>query len=51
MRKLSSKNDNSSLCHDVIITHQNFKIDKFSDFSCDTYITVGQMYLEILSPL
>ena len=35
MMQLSSKNDDSSLCYDVIITHQNFKIDKFGDFSCD----------------
>ena len=33
MMQLSSKNDDSSLCYDVIITHQNFKIDKFGDFS------------------
>ena len=33
MMQLSSKNDDSSLCHDVIITHQNFKIDNFADFS------------------
>ena len=32
MMKLSSKNDDSSLCYDVIITHQNFKIDKLCDF-------------------
>ena len=30
MIQLSSKNDDSSLCYDVIITHQNF-----GDFSCD----------------
>ena len=35
MIKLSSKSDDSSLCYDAIITHQNFKIDKFGDFSCD----------------
>ena len=35
MMRLSSKNDDSSLCYDVIITHQNFKIDKFGDFSSD----------------
>ena len=29
MTQLSSKDD------DVIITHQNLKIDKFGDFSCD----------------
>ena len=33
MMQLSLKNDDSSLCYDVIITHQNFKIDKFVDFS------------------
>ena len=32
MMRLSSKNDDSSLCYDVIIKH-NFKIDKFGDFS------------------
>ena len=36
MMQLLSKNDNSSLCYDVIITHQNLNIDKFGDFSCDT---------------
>ena len=35
MMQLSSKNDDSSLCYDVTITLQNFKIDKFGDFSCD----------------
>ena len=30
-----SKNDDSSLCYDVVITHQNFIIDKFGDFSSD----------------
>ena len=35
MMQPSSKNDGSSLCYDVIITHQNFKIDKFGDFSSD----------------
>ena len=35
MMRLSSKNNDSSLCYDVIITHQNFKIDKFGDFSSD----------------
>ena len=36
MIRLSSKNDKSSLCYDVIITHQKkkrLKIDKFNDFS------------------
>ena len=31
----SPKNDDSSPCYDVIITHQNFIIDKFGDFLCD----------------
>ena len=35
MMRLSSKNNDSSLCYEVIITHQNFKIDKFGDFSSD----------------
>ena len=35
MMRLSSKNDDSSLCYDVIITHKNFKIDKFGDCSSD----------------
>ena len=35
MMQLSLKNDDSFLCYDVIITHQNFKINKFGDFSCD----------------
>ena len=36
MIQLSSKNDHSSLCYDVIITHQKkLKIDKFGDFSSD----------------
>ena len=34
MMQLSSKNDGSSLCYDVIITHQNFNFDKFGDFPC-----------------
>ena len=32
MMQLSSKNDDSSLCYDVI---QNFNIEKFGDFSSD----------------
>ena len=35
MMQLSSKNDDSSLCYDVIITHQIIKIDKFGHFSSD----------------
>ena len=35
MMQLSSKNDDSSLCYDVIITYKNYKIDKFGDFSSD----------------
>ena len=35
MMQLSSKNDDSSLCYDVFITQQNFKIDNFGDFSSD----------------
>ena len=35
MMQLTPKNDDSSLCYDVIITHQILKIDKFGDFSSD----------------
>ena len=36
MMQLSSKNHDSSICYDVIITHQKFlKIDKFGVFSSD----------------
>ena len=35
MIQLSSKNFDSSLCYDFIISHQILKIDKFGDFSCD----------------
>ena len=36
MIQLSSKNANSSLCYDVIITHQkNLQIDNLDDFSSD----------------
>ena len=39
MLQLSSKNDHSSLCYDVIITHQKYKIDKFGDFSSEIDFT------------
>ena len=52
MTKLSSKNDGSSQCHDVIITHhKKFVNDKFDDFSCDidynseTHIFTSSSYL------
>ena len=35
MIQLSFKNDDTSLCYDVFITHQILKIKKFGDFSCD----------------
>ena len=35
MMQLSSKNDDSSLCYDVIVKHQKYKIGKFGDFSFD----------------
>ena len=50
MMQLSSKNDDSSLCYDVIITHQNFKIDKFGDFSCDIdYDSRTDAFRDVLS--
>ena len=52
MMQLSSKNDDSSLCYDVIITHQKFlKLINLVIFRAISIITVGQMYLEMLSPL
>ena len=35
MMQLSSKNDDASLCCDVIITHQNFKNGQIWCFSSD----------------
>ena len=35
MIQLTSKYDDSSLCYDVITTHQNLKIDNFGVFSSD----------------
>ena len=47
--RLSSKNNDPSLCYDVIITHQNLKIDKFDDFCALSIIVVGQTYLDVIS--
>ena len=50
--QLSSKNDDSSLCYDVIITHQKIlKLINLVIFRTISIITVGQTYLEMLSPL
>ena len=44
------KNGDSSLCYDVIITHQNVKIDKFFDFSCDIdYNNRADIFRDIFS--
>ena len=52
MMELSSKNNDSSLCYDVIITHQNFKnLINLVIFRAISIITVGQTYLGMLSPL
>ena len=51
MIQLSSKNDDSSLCYDVIIASKILKIDKFDDFRVISIITVGQTYLEMLFSL
>ena len=53
MAQLSSKNDDSSLCYDVIITpHTKIKkIDKFSDFSCDIDYNSRTDVFRMLSPL
>ena len=51
MMQLSSKNDDSSLCYDVIITHQkNLKIENLAIFRAISNITVGQTYFEMSSP-
>ena len=51
MMQLSSKNDDSSLCYDVIITHQKiFKIGKFGDFSCDIDYNCGtNVFRDVIS--
>ena len=47
----ASKNDDSSLCQDVIITHPKIlKLTNFVIFRVISIITVGQTYLEMLSP-
>ena len=52
MMQLSSKSDDSSLCYDVIITHQKFlKLINLVIFRTIAIITVGQTYLEMLFPL
>ena len=51
MMKQSLKNEGSSLCYDVIITHQKFKFDKFGDFCAISIMTVRQIYLGMLFPL
>ena len=51
MMQLSSKNDDSSLCYDVIITHQKIsKIDKFGDFSSDIdFNTKMDIFRDVIS--
>ena len=52
MMQLLSKNDDSSLCYDVIITHQKFKIDKFGDFSSDIdYNSRTDIFRDVISLL
>ena len=48
MMRLSSKNDDSSLCYDVIITHQNFYIDKFCDFRVISILKLRWTYFFLL---
>ena len=46
------KNDDSSLCYDVIITHQKFcKLTNLVIFRVISIIRVGQTYLEMLSSI
>ena len=49
MIQLSSKNDDSSPCYDVIITQQ--KLKNFVIFQAISNLTVRQTYLEMLFPL
>ena len=52
MMQLSSKNDDSSLCYDLIITHQNFEIEKFGDLSCDIdYNCMTDLFRDVISLL
>ena len=52
MTQLLSKNDDSSLCYDVIIMHQkNFKLTNLVIFRAISIMTVGQAYLGMLSPI
>ena len=52
MMRLSSKNGDSSLCDDVIITHQKFKnLTNSVLFRAISIIIVGETYLEMLSPI
>ena len=52
MMQLLSKNDDSSLCYDVIITSQKFKNwANLVIFRAISIKAVGQTYLEMLSPL
>ena len=50
MMQLSSKNDDSILCYDVINTFKT-NIDKFCDFSSDIDYNRGQAYFWMSSPL
>ena len=50
MMQLSSKNDDLSLCYDVIITHQNLKNDNLVIFRTISNITVRHTHLERLPP-
>ena len=51
MMQLSPKNDDSSLCYDVIITHQILKIVKFGVFSSNIDLKLRWTYLEIIYPV
>ena len=50
MMQLSSKNDDSSLCYDVIITHQIFKNSQFGDFSSEIdFNTKMDIFRDVIS--
>ena len=51
MMQLSLKNDDSSFCYDVIITHKKIsKLTNLMIFRVTSILTVRQTYLEMSSP-
>ena len=52
MMQLSSKNDDSSLCHESSLLIKILKIDKFGDFSCDIdYNSSTDVFRDVISQI